>query len=97
MRETARAHKKIGGNGMLGSNRTTGNEEDLGGQVGGRGLKQTEVWEALGYGRVERKVDEVVVKKQKLVAEKLTWTFSIKRVYISCIFLILRPLYFNFQ
>ena len=40
-------------------------------QVHGRGLQQEEIWEALGYGRVERKAPTQVVQKQKRSNDKL--------------------------
>ena len=43
-----------------------------GAQLHGRNLKQEEVWEALGYGRVGRNATQEVVKKQKDFVEKLS-------------------------
>ncbi|GMH62261.1 hypothetical protein TrLO_g1508 [Triparma laevis f. longispina] len=76
MREAARKHKSIKGGGGLGLG-----DEDMDGGDGvggspaklhGRGLKQEEVWEALGYGRVDRKATQEVVRGQKEVVSKLS-------------------------
>ena len=78
MRLAAQQHNRIHPRGMQGGNGIdgtmgAGSEGALGaGKLHGRGLRQEEIWEALGYGRQKRRAEKDVVQKQTANVEKLS-------------------------
>jgi hypothetical protein len=70
MRDVARQHKAV--NPQAASTDPLDDNMLGNSQLHGRGLKQEEIWEALGYGRVDRKPPPEIAKKQKKRNEKLS-------------------------
>ena len=69
IRQAARSKKRIHPKNVVGD---VAADVKLSGQLHGRDLKEEEVWEALGYGRVERTADAEVVKKQRTHTKEMS-------------------------